>query len=80
MILSNIIVLMKLLLRLEEKKDLDRILSKNKNDFFILKDIVNVGFDEHLDEIIQSTNALDDHIKIYKREKDLEIIKKRNKK
>ena len=62
------------------KKDLDRILSNNKDNFFILKDIVNVGFDEHLDEIIQSTNALDDHIKIYKREKDLEIIKKRNRK
>lgn len=62
------------------KKDLDRILSKNKNDFFILKDIVNVGFDEHLDKIVQMTNTLDDHIKIYKREKDLEIIKKRNRK
>lgn len=69
-----------IIIEIGRKKDLDRILSKNKNNFFILKDIVNVGFDEHLDKIIQMTNALDDHIKIYKREKDLEIIKKRNRK
>lgn len=69
-----------IIIEIGRKKDLNRILSKNKNNFFILKDIVNVGFDKHLDKIVQMTNTLDDHIKIYKREKDLEIIKKRNRK
>lgn len=66
--------------KIGRKKDLDKLIY-NKN-FFVLKEIINAGFDDHLDVLVRTIEdefLLQEIIK-YKRPGDAEIIQERKRK